>query len=63
MRKWAALVCKYIRFEEQNLAKALFEDSKKGTTMEDCEIQMRNVVENRISNVAITIDKVLYCLQ
>jgi hypothetical protein len=62
LKKWASLITVYIEFEERKLAENL-QDTIPNITKLESEIEAKNHVRTRMSNLVITIDKVKHCLK
>lgn len=62
LQKWAVLICKFIKFEEESYYKE-FSEVYPELTETDLKIEAKNLRESKTSNVAITIDKVMHVLE
>ena len=61
LEKWVALTLRYWEYECEHIIKPLKEMNPTYTTLQ-CELESKNILSNRISNIAITLDKVKHCL-
>lgn len=61
LEKWASLVLRFCEYEKNNIVKHLKEINPTYTNLQ-CELESKNILSNRISNIAITLDKVKHCL-
>lgn len=61
LEKWASLILRYWEYECQHIIKPLKEMNPTYTDFQ-WELESKNILSNRISNIAITIDKVKHWL-
>lgn len=62
LEKWASLILRFCEYEKDNIIQPLKELNPNYTDLQ-CESEARNILSNRISNIAITLDKVKHCLE
>jgi len=60
--KWAAYICDYIKFEEAQYP-VVFKSDYPNVSEELIKLDAKNMRDVKLSNVAITIDKVKHVLQ
>ena len=62
LKKWASLICEYCLFEE-NLYPTFFKADFPHYSENDLKLDARNSRDSKISNIAITVDKVMHVLK
>ena len=54
LKKWASLICEFIEFEQEN-----YPETQRGKESEiNIAIELKNLRDSKLSNIAITINKV-----
>lgn len=61
LTKWTCLICKYISFEEAIYPDVLKQEDSK-LPEEALVLDAKNIRDNKVQNVAITLDKVKHVL-
>lgn len=61
LAKWTSLVLRFCEFETKKILKPL-KEMNPSYTDQQCDLESKNILSNRISNIAITLDKVKHCL-
>ena len=62
LTKWASLTLRFCEYEILNIIEPL-KSMNFNYTDHQCMLEAKNIMSNRISNIAITIDKVKHCLK
>lgn len=59
LKKWAALICEFVDFEQEN-----YPETMRGKESElNIAIELKNLRDSKLSNIAITINKVVRILK
>jgi len=62
LKKWASLICKYIQFETMIYPEELQSDFLH-MTVADLQNEAKGIQDNKVWNIAITLDKVRHVLK